>query len=183
MNRIIKFFWEIFKIVVIALIIVIPIRYYIFQPFFVRGASMEPNFENGEYLIINEIGYKLGDPQRGDVIVFRYPQDPSQYYIKRIIGLPKERVEIKNNSITVFNNKFSKGKALDESFYLPSNEFTKGEVRINLEENEYFVLGDNRAFSSDSRRWGTLSGDYLIGKVWLRAWPLDKLGVIRTPQY
>ena len=172
MKKVIIFIWEIVKVVVISLAIIIPIRYYLIQPFFVKGASMQPSFDNGQYLVINEIGYRFENPMRGDVIVFKYPQDPSQYYIKRIIGLPNETVEIKNGQVTVYSIDFPEGMVLDES-YLFEGIFTQGNIFVKLEGNEYFVLGDNRSASSDSRQWGTLAKEYIIGKVWVRAWPFN----------
>src|SRR4030042_6193981 len=112
MKKILLFVWETAKIVIVSLAIIIPVRYYLVQPFFVRGASMEPNFDNGQYLVINEIGYRIDQPKRGDVVVFNYPLDESQYYIKRIIGLPNEKIEIKDGAV------FINGGALDESLYL-----------------------------------------------------------------
>lgn len=180
MKNVLSFVWEISKIVIIALVIVIPIRYLIFQPFFVKGQSMEPNFENGDYLIIDELSFKFRDPQRGEVVVFKYPQNPSQKYIKRIIGLPGETIEVKDGKVAISNQE---EEVLDESGYLPENVFTPGEVKISLEENEYFVLGDNRISSSDSRRWGTLSGNNIIGRVFFRAWPFTVLAKIEAPSY
>ncbi len=173
MKKIFIFIWEIVKIVSISLAIIIPIRYYLIQPFFVRGASMEPNFDNGQYLVIDEISYRFNDPDRGDVIVFKYPLDPSQYYIKRVIGLPGEKIEIKDNSIFIYNSEFPQGIILNESYYLPEGRITRGSINVKLSDDEYFVLGDNRSASSDSRQWGSLSKDNIIGRVWLRAWPFD----------
>ena len=174
-----SFVWETAKIVIISLVIIIPILYFLFQPYFVRGASMEPNFENGEYLIINEINYRFHEPQRGDVIIFKYPKDPSQYYIKRVVGLPSEVVKIEDGSVIIFNKQNLSGFVLDESAYLgEDNRFTSGNLEINLDENDYFVLGDNRQASSDSRRWGAVPRHYIIGKAWVRAWPFSRLGVI-----
>src|SRR3989338_5283921 len=96
-SEVLAFIWETAKIIIISLAIIIPIRYYLVQPFFVKGASMEENFHDGDYLLIDEISYRLEVPRRGDVIVFRYPENQTQFYIKRIIGLPGETVEIKNN--------------------------------------------------------------------------------------
>jgi len=176
MKKILIFIWEIVKVVIISLAIIIPIRYYLIQPFFVKGASMQPSFDNGQYLVINEIGYRFENPMRGDVIVFKYPQDPSQYYIKRIIGLPNETVEVKNGQVIVYSIDFPEGVVLDES-YLPEGIFTQGNVFVKLAENDYFVLGDNRSASSDSRQWGALAKEYIIGKVWVRAWPFDTFTV------
>ena len=182
MKNIFSFLWEISKIVIIALVIVVPIRYFLFQPFLVKGQSMEPNFENGDYLIIDEISYRFKSPQRGEVIVFKYPQNPSLRYIKRIIGLPGETIEIKDGEIIISQN----GKdqtTLDESKYLPSGTKTPGEIQISLDEDDYFVLGDNRSASADSRRWGPLPKEDIIGRVLFRAWPLTALAKFEAPAY
>ena len=173
MKKAVIFIWEITKIVVISLAIIIPVRYYLVQPFFVRGASMEPNFDDGQYLVINEIGYRFEEPERGEVVVFKYPFDPSQYYIKRIVGLPGELVEVENGQVIIYNEEFPQGQELDESEYLSEDTITQGMVHLRLNDNEYFVLGNNRGASSDSRQWGALPIDNIIGKVWLRAWPFD----------
>lgn len=181
MRGFLVFIWEITKIVIFALVIVVPIRTFLFQPFFVRGQSMEPNFENGDYLIVDEISYRFREPQRGEVVVFKYPGNLSQRYIKRIIGLPGETIEIKDNKVIIFNEKGS--QILDESGYLPSETLTPGEIRITLAENEYFVLGDNRYASADSRRWGPLPREDIIGRVFLRAWPFTALAKFEAPAY
>lgn len=186
-NRLSEFWlfaWETVKIVLISLAIIIPIRYYIAQPFFVKGASMESAFQDGDYLIINEVTYRFSEPQRGDVIVFRFPEDPSQFFIKRIIGLPNETISIQNNKVTIFNERDPTGFVLDESLYLDFDQKTTGTLRMKLDSNEYFVLGDNRVASSDSRRWGPLQNYFIVGKAQLRAWPfnrIDKFGVINYP--
>ena len=179
MKKIINFSWEIAKTLIIALAIVFPIRYFLFQPFLIRGQSMEPNFENGDYLIVDELSYWLREPQRGEVVVFKYPRNPSQRYIKRIIGLPGETVEIKNGRILV------SGKVLDESVYLPEDILTdgKGFTKITLGKDQYFVLGDNRTFSSDSRLWGVLEKDKIIGRAYFRLWPVAALAKISSPNY
>lgn len=175
---ILSFLWETTKIVVISLAIIIPIRYFLFQPFFVRGASMEPNFEDGEYLIVNEISYRFYEPQRGDVIIFRYPRDPSQYYIKRIIALPDEVIRIEDGKIMIFSKENPSGFILEEPYLSEENKFTPGNLEINLDENDYFVLGDNRQASSDSRRWGAVPRHYIIGQAWIRAWPFNRVGIL-----
>lgn len=185
MNEIKKalaYFWEIAKIVIFALAIVIPIRYFLFQPFFVKGESMEPNFENGDYLIIDEISYRFSAPQRGEVIVFKYPQNESQLFIKRIIGLPGEKIEIKDNAIRITKKN---GELIDlkEASYIPSSITTSGNIDVVLNDNEYFVLGDNRNASYDSRRFGVVNKGEIIGKVFLRAWPFSSLGLFRVPSY
>src|SRR3989344_1298070 len=171
--------WEITKVVIVALLVVLPIRYFVFQPFFVRGASMEPNFYGSDYLIIDEISYRFQEPQRGEVIVFKYPYNPSQRYIKRIIGLPYETVEIKDGKIVIYRQ--GQAEILDESGYLPQSAETRGEERIALGQNEYFVLGDNRLVSSDSRSWGLLPEKDIVGRVIFRAWPFAALAKIDVP--
>lgn len=173
-----NFVWEILKIVIISLAIIIPIRYFLIQPFFVKGASMDPNYLDGDYLIIDEISYRLGEPKRSDVIVFRYPLDPSQFFIKRIIGLPGETIEISEGKIYIYSEDVSDERILlDESEYL-EGIYTPGNLTIVLEEEEYFVLGDNRDASSDSRKWGELNEKYITGRAWLRAWPIKRIGTV-----
>lgn len=169
------FLWEIVKITVLALVIIVPIRYFIAQPFFVKGASMEPSFKDNDYLIINEIGYRFSEPERGEVVVFRFPEDPKQFFIKRIIALPGETIEIGNNEVKIFNEANPLGFVLNESGYLDPDQTTGDELKMRLDENEYFVLGDNRLHSSDSRRWGTLNRHFIVGKTFIRAWPFNKV--------
>jgi signal peptidase I len=180
-----EFIVEIIKVVIISLAIIIPVRYFLIQPFYVKGASMEPNFHDHEYLIINEISYRFGEPQRGDIIVFRYPKDPSQYFIKRIIGLPGEKIKIKDNKVYIYNDKYPNGLELNEDMYLTDEEDTPnlGKTEFILEQGEYFVLGDNRGSSLDSRRFGPVPRRLIIGKAWIRGWPFDKITLFRAPSY
>lgn len=173
-----KRIFEFFIIIIISLAIVLPVRFFLVQPFFVKGSSMEPNFANGEYLIINELIYRIDSPQRGEVVVFKYPSDPRQYYIKRIIGLSGETIEIRDGYLKIYNQAKPEGFILDESKYLSPSEKTPGEYKITLKDDEYFVLGDNRIASFDSRRWGPLPKEYIIGRAWLRAWPIAKAAVL-----
>jgi len=183
MKSILSFIWETVKIAAVTLAIIIPIRYFLVQPFFVKGASMEPNFEDGQYLVIDELSYRLRQPQRGEVIVFHYPPDPSQFYIKRIIGLPGEKVEISSNQIKIYNMDHPLGFILDENGYLPQVTVTLGSADQQLGPDEYFVLGDNRQESFDSRRWGAVPSANITGRVWLRAWPPQTAHVFVAPQY
>jgi len=182
MKKLLLFVWEISKIVIIAMLIVVPIRYFIFQPFFVRGQSMEPNFSQGDYLIVDEITYRFRNPERGEVVVFKYPNDTSQRYIKRIIGLPEETIEIKDGHVIIYGRDGAP-QALDELAYLAEFIQTSGNINVRLGANEYFVLGDNRPVSSDSRRWGTLPENDIIGRVLVRAWPLAALAKVEIPNY
>ncbi len=178
LKKFISFVWEIAKIVVIAALIVAPVRYFIFQPFLVRGQSMEPSFQDGDYLIVDEISYRLREPKRGEVIVFEYPDNPSQRFIKRIVALPGETVEIEEGEIRINGDNL----ILNEEEYISSLK-TVGDMKITLQENEYFVLGDNRSYSFDSRRFGPLPEDEIIGRVFLRAWPFGSIDKFETPSY
>lgn len=170
--------FEFFKVLIVAVAVALPIRYFIAQPFIVNGASMVPTYEDGEYLIIDEASYYFfREPKRGEVVVFRYPLQPKQFFIKRVIGLPHERVEIKNGEVRIVNDENPNGFILPEP-YLPEGLQTGGDTEIKLSDKEYFVMGDNREFSSDSRRWGTLDARFITGRAFLRAWPITRVGFI-----
>ncbi len=172
---------EFIKIVIISLLIILPIRYFIIQPFYVKGASMEPTFHDHEYLIIDEISYRFNDPKRGEVIVFRYPDNPQEYFIKRVIGLPGEKVEIINGDIFIYNRDNPEGFKLDEGLYLADNikTYNTNEEPVELESGEYFVLGDNRYASKDSRTFGVLNKSFITGRVFLRGWPFNRFTVFK----
>ncbi len=181
-SEVLAFVWETIKVVVISLAIILPIRYYLVQPFFVKGASMESSFEDGDYLLVDEISYRFSEPARGDVIIFRYPGDRSQFYIKRIIGLPDETIETKDNEVIIYNTDNPDGFVLSEN-YLDLDQKTLGNMLMRLDDNEYFVLGDNRLHSSDSRRWGPVNKTLITGKAFLRAWPFNKFSRIEEAIY
>lgn len=145
---------------------------------------MEPSFLDHEYLIINEITYRFEEPKRGDVIVFRYPKDPQDFFIKRVIGLPGEKVQIKDGKVFVYNMDNPNGQALEEPYLLTgtdTNSLTKD--TITLGESEYFVLGDNRNQSKDSRSFGAVKRSFITGKVLLRGWPFDRVGFFGEINY
>ncbi|MBI2640801.1 MAG: signal peptidase I [Candidatus Sungbacteria bacterium] len=173
--------WEIAKVLLVSLVIVLPIRYFLVQPFIVRGASMEPNFENREYLIVDEASYYFRAPKRGEAIVFRYPKDPRQFFIKRIIGLPGERVEVKDGQVRIINQDFPDGLILEESYLEPLERLTYPDISADLGSDQFFVLGDNRDASSDSRVWGPLEKRFITGRALLRAWPLRQFGFVAGP--
>jgi signal peptidase I len=178
-----SFVWELVRVFLLALIIIIPLRWLIAEPFIVSGSSMRPNFSDRQYLIVDKISYRFHLPQRGDVIVFKYPKDPSQYFIKRIIGLPGEKVRIDQGHVIITNAQHPDGFVLDES-YLPNQNITYGTPEtVTMGTQEYFVLGDNRLASSDSRVWGLLPYDNIVGKVWLRAFPISSFGFIKGVTY
>ena len=168
-KELINFIFDWTKLFLMALAIVIPIRAFLFQPFVVRGASMDPNFHDADYLIIDELSYRLRDPERQEVIVFKYPNNPSYKYIKRIIGLPGEKVEVINGD--VFITRKDDIIKLEES-YLPESTIQgwtrNNNFSIELKDDEYFVMGDNRNNSSDSRVWGPVPRNNIVGKVFIK---------------
>lgn len=178
-----SFVWDLVKIFVLALVIIIPLRMFVAEPYIVSGSSMVPNFHNKEYLVIDKLTYRFYEPQRGQVIVLKFPNDTAQFFIKRIIGLPGETMELADGRVKVINSRHPQGEVLNEA-YLPSQAVTFGGSKpVTLGQDEYFVLGDNRLASSDSRVWGILPKRDIVGKVWLRAFPLNRLGLISAAAY
>jgi signal peptidase I len=169
-------FLEIIRFSVIALLIVVPIRMFIAQPFIVSGASMAETFHTGEYLIVDQLTYHFENPSRGDVVIFRYPRDPSKYFIKRVIGTPGDTVVIEDSTVTIINEANPEGIVLDEP-YIRSMR-SNGRMEETLGEREYFVMGDNRDESSDSRMWGVLQEERIIGRAFLRLFPFSTVGVL-----
>ena len=168
-------FWELIRFAIIAVIIVIPIRVFIAQPFIVSGSSMVPTFQDGQYLVVDEISYRFETPKRDDVIVFRYPKDTKKFFIKRIIGLPGETVNIKGNDVTNINKEHPEGFKLDQPFV---ENTSYNDLSYQLKDNEYYVLGDNRSASADSRYWGPVPRNLFIGRVLVRLLPLNKTGIL-----
>lgn len=168
--------------IVIALAIFVVIYLFLFQPHQVKGSSMYPNFHDGEYLLTNKISYSFDEPKRGEVIIFRAPQNEQYDYIKRIIGLPGEKVKIENGKVFVNDQKL-------EEFYLPESlrtqagRFSKESQTIAVPSGQYFVLGDNRDHSSDSREWGPVPRRNIIGRAWFRYWPPSIAGLISEVEY
>lgn len=167
--------WETIKFIALALLIVTPIRMFIAQPFIVNGSSMDPTFATGQYLIVDEISYRFNEPKRGDVIVLRYPRDPKKFFIKRIVGLPGDTVEIQEGVVTIKDSKNPDGFVLNEPYIeYPKNDTLTKTVGMR----EYFVMGDNRAASSDSRYWGTVPEDLIVGRAFLRLLPIASAAVL-----
>lgn len=176
-----SFLWELSRIVIVAFVIMVGFRYFVAEPFIVSGSSMVPNFHNREYLVVNKIGYKFNDPKRGDVIVFHYPKDTSQYFIKRVIGLPGEKVKVENGKVFIYNTEHPEGTVLNEP-YLSNQDITFGKNDVvSLGSDEFFVLGDNRLASSDSRVWGILPRHDIVGTAALRVFPLNTFGAPNSP--
>lgn len=169
-----SFFTELLKFVLVAALIVVPLRLFIAQPFIVSGASMEPTFDNGQYLIVDELSYHLESPQRGDVIIFRYPKDPTQFFIKRVIGLPGETVLIRSGAVEI-QKPDGTVEVLSEPYV--TNQGNGGDAAYPLDADEYFVMGDNRPESSDSRTWGVLPRKNIVGRAFLRLLPVNSISV------
>lgn len=173
---------ELIETIITALAIFVIVYLFLFQPHQVKGNSMATSiplsFQNGEYLLTNKIVYRFNKPQRGDIVVFKAPQNEDYDYIKRIIALPSERIKIEAGKI------FINDQVLDELSYLPADIYTqaghflKEGEEIVIPQEKYFVLGDNRPHSSDSREWGPVPVKNIVGKAWLRYWPLNKFGLI-----
>ncbi len=165
------------QVIIIALLISLPIRFFIAEPFIVNGASMDPTFSTGQFLIVDRVTYRFEMPKRGDVIVFKYPNNPSVYYIKRIIGLPNESVDIKNGIVSITNATHPKGLVLKEP-YIESTHASYDTFHAQLGPTEYFVMGDNRSQSSDSRVWGPLDSRFIIGRPIIRLLPVTSLSLV-----
>jgi signal peptidase I len=168
--------WDLIKFAVLALAIVIPIRLWIAQPFVVSGESMYPTFDNGQYLIVDEISYITGTAHRGDVVIFKYPNDEKRFFIKRVIGLPNEKIIVTENSVTIINKEHPEGFQLKEPYInekllIQTGEYTTG-------DKEYFTMGDNRNRSLDSRSWGILPEKLMVGRAFLRLFPLKDISYL-----
>jgi signal peptidase I len=183
MKQVLIFFWEVIEIAIIAFASVFIIRTFIVQPFLVRGASMEPSFLNGDYLLIDEISMRFRDIRRGEAVVFRFPRDPNVFYIKRVIGLPNETVVIKDNTVTIKNSENPEGFVIQEPYVQAGGVTGEEEVTFLVKENEYLAMGDNRSYSYDSRSWGAVPKDDIIGLVRIRLWPLSDLSLMEAPAY
>lgn len=163
---------------VAALGLALFIRFFIAAPFIVSGASMEPTFHDYNYLIVDRITYDLRAPERGEVIVLDLPQNTSRALIKRVIGLPGETIILKGAVVTIVNTQNPEGFTLSEPYLSPENIGGMSDMRLTLGADQYFVLGDNRKVSADSRLWGTLPREDIVGRVFLRLFPLDTISVL-----
>ncbi len=168
-------FKELIKYGIIALVVVIPFRIFIAQPYVVDGSSMDPTFKNADYLIVDQLSRRFEVPERGSVVIIRYPKDPSKFFIKRLIGFPNEKIVIKSGKVSIYDDTNNKnGLELNEPYIFFSK---KEDFSIQLGNNEYFVMGDNRAGSSDSRIWGPLPRENIIGTPLLRLLPINKISL------
>jgi signal peptidase I len=188
MNSIIQFFkdrlkalqkhsllYEIVQFAALIIFVVIPIRVYVAQPFKVNGDSMYPTFHHKDYLVVDEISFRFRDPRRGEVIILKHPES-NRYLIKRVIGLPGERLRVTRDSVIVYNSAHPDGVTLDESYL--ENKGNGPDREITIPEDFYFVMGDNRPYSSDSRAWGLLPADEVVGYAMLRLYPFNNISYL-----
>ncbi len=177
-------FVELIEFIAIVGAILIVIRFFVAEPHKVSGHSMVPNFQDGDYIITNKLAIRMDNLQRGEVIILQHPQDPSEILIKRIVGLPGEHIKLENGEV------FINDRQLKEP-YLPAGVKTQGEAfltegeDLTIPNGQYFVMGDNRPGSSDSREFGTVPKNLIIGQAWFRYWPPQEFGLIKvdSPSY
>ena len=180
-KRLGEFFLDLLEVIVFAVAIFLFVYTLLMQPHKIKGASMEPNYHDGEFIITDKLTYRFREPMRGEVIVFEAPGENGEEYIKRIIGLPGETVLVKDNSVYINNKKLIE-------VYIPAGVGTSeinfaSDSPVTIESDKYFVLGDNRPQSSDSRRWGLVDKPSITGRAWFIYWPLDKSGLIKEVEY
>jgi signal peptidase I len=182
------FLLDTIEIITTAFAIFVVLFLFVVQIHEVNGDSMLPNFHDKEYVLTDKITYKFREPQRGEVVIFKAPPKPRDEYIKRLIALPGEKIKIQNNEVIIYNEEHPEGFVLNE-YYLGEGTLTKGKSAIppntvfTVPEGEYLVFGDNRENSSDSRQWGPVKKDYLVGRAVIRIWPPTALGVVRHAEY
>lgn len=172
-GSVVDFIFDLAKIMLVVLAVVIPFRLLVAEPYVVSGCSMFPSYQNREYLIVDRLSYRFGEPARGDVVVLKYPKDLSQYFIKRIVGLPGETIRFERGKVVVTNADHPNGFTLDEPYLKSQVESLGRPEPITLGSGEYYVLGDNRTASSDSRVWGVLPQDDIVGRAWITIFPGD----------
>jgi signal peptidase I len=171
-SKTVTFFKELVTFGIVALVIVIPIRLFIAQPFIVSGKSMFPTFNTSQYLIVDQLSYRIREPQRGEVIIFHYPKNPSKFFIKRIIALPGEKIEIKDGKVLITNKEETETFVLEEDYI----QIASDDIPVTkLSNGEYFVMGDNRVASLDSRIWGPLDKTLIVGRAYMRLFPINKI--------
>jgi signal peptidase I len=169
--------FELVETVVITLVLFFAARASL-QPFTVQGQSMEPTLHNGEYILVEKVSYWFHSPERGDVIVFKFPEDPSEDYIKRVIGLPGDHVLIQNGHVYV------NGHQLNEPYVAAPPDYSGCTYcNVTVPKGNYFVMGDNRDNSSDSHEWGLLPQGNIIGRAWVSYLPIPDISIFNDPSY
>lgn len=181
-RRLGAFFLDILEVVSLAVGVFLVLYLLVMQPHKIKGSSMFPNFIDAEYLLTDKLTYRFKEPQRGDVIVFRSPADENEDYIKRIIGLPGDEVSLNENHIYI-NGKYLDEPYLDSSVITQGSKFLAEGDKITVPSDQYFVLGDNRTASSDSRAWGFVPKKDINGRAWFVYWPVKKAGTVEKISY
>lgn len=166
-----KLFVENALYILVAVLLAMVVQRFVIRPFVVNGESMDPTFKTGDYLLIDEVTYRFHEPERGDVVIFRAPPEPDKFFVKRIVGLPGDTVSIGGSVVTITNKEHPKGLILSESFITHPG---LNSLSVTVPEGEYFVMGDNRAGSYDSRSWGTLPKSEIRGRALLRLLPIKE---------
>lgn len=172
---------EILKMFVIVAMIVVPLRAFVIQPFLVDGDSMEPNISSGQYLLIDQLTYRFRAPERGEVVVLDAPHTPGTFYIKRVIGVPGDTVEVKDGLVVLSTPAYPDGVVLEETYL--NGSITPGDLSVTVPDGHVFVLGDNRSASSDSRVFGAVPYADLVGRAWVKGLPVAQAGTIDQPEY
>ncbi|MFC1649156.1 signal peptidase I [Patescibacteria group bacterium] len=182
LKKLTGFFIEIAEVTVFAVAIFLFVYLLILQPHKIKGASMEPNFPDGQYLLSDKVTYRFNEPKRGDIVVFKAPRSPDEEFIKRIIGLPSETLFLKDGKVVV-DGKVLQESYLDDALYTQSGPFLQEDRRVTIPEDNYLVFGDNRNHSSDSRAWGFVPKENITGRGWVIYWPVDSAGIISNTEY
>ncbi|MCJ7805132.1 signal peptidase I [Patescibacteria group bacterium] len=182
-RRLGAFFLDIIEVIFMALALFLFIYLLILQPHKIKGASMMPNFPDSEFLLTDKVSYRFGEPKRGDVIVFKAPINENEEFIKRIIGLPGDKVEVKSGKFYVNDKLLDEHAYLDDSVYTSGADFSQEGTAVVVPAGKYYVLGDNRPHSSDSRYWGFVTKKEITGRAWLIYWPINKIGIVQKVRY
>lgn len=180
-RKIYSFLIDTIQSLLIAAAVFLVVYVFLFKPFEVKGESMYPNFHNNSYVLTSIIGLRFNSPKRGDVVVFKAPPDPEKQYIKRVVGLPGETIEVNKGRVLINGEILNESSYLSKSVQTSGGAFLKEGEKVTVPPGNYFVMGDNRNFSSDSRDWGFVSSDKLTGYSFFVYWPLNEAGSVANP--
>jgi signal peptidase I len=180
-RKIYTFLLDAVQTLLVAAAVFLIIYMFLFRPFQVNGESMHPNFLNGEYVLTNLIALRVGNPKLGDVVVFKAPPDPEKDYIKRVIGVAGDSVMVKDGNVYLNNQLLDEGSFLKPDVKTYAGAFLKEGTPVTVPQGEYFVMGDNRSYSSDSREWGFVPQANLIGESFFVYWPVTDAKIVSNP--
>ncbi len=182
LRRLKTFFLDIVEVVVFAIAIFLFLYLLVLQPHKIKGASMEPNFPNGQYLLTDKVTYRFREPERGDVIVFKAPTNNGEEFIKRIIAVPGETILLKDGNVFINGSQLRENYLADE-LKTQAGGYLKEGLQFDIPAGHFMVLGDNRPFSSDSRSWGFITKEDITGRAWVVYWPIPDAGLIKEVTY